>query len=264
MTDPSLSEHWRDAIVAALENLEAARERGASHEARKSAKRARALARLAPASLHALARSTQHAASAARRALGETRDAEVRRQTLAALEPHAPGAGAAFAAMLERNGPQASAPSQSASAFEALAAEWRAIDASGIAVSDLVEATQKVYRRGRKRLKQAADGETDDLHRLRRSAVDLQYQVFLLAAHAPKLGDIYAAAKSARDALGEVNDIDVLMVHLDALAPQRYEAFAKPFRRRRKDLLKRAMKAAERLFAEKPSAFGARIEKGLR
>ena len=88
----SAGEELRQAMLDALREIETriagdAIAPGDVHLARRAAKRARALARLAPGDLATLARNTRSTVDRTRRALGQARDADVRAATLDALKP---------------------------------------------------------------------------------------------------------------------------------------------------------------------------------
>ncbi len=127
------------------------------HRVRRAAKRARALARLAPADLSHLARRTRALAARVRRMLGGARDADVRRATLARLRPRLGEHYDRLATALDRADEHARARTTQKPALALtsagaeladLIAAWRA--PADIAGDGVVERAARTYRKARR------------------------------------------------------------------------------------------------------------------
>lgn len=248
----------RRAILAALGEIDArlaGEQPGETdvHLARRAAKRARALAKLAPAKLDVLARHTRNGVAAARRRLGGARDAQVRRQTLAELAPGLGDAHAGLATLLAGEDAAAAAADAHAARDEivSLIRDWELCDAD-CDLSDLVEAAGATYRRARKRARRARAGGTEELHHWRTAVVDLEYHAGFLMRYAPALRRLRSDADRLREHLGDVNDLDDLACYVgereaDAQSPA-MRALERASARRRAKSLSKALALGDKLF----------------
>lgn len=248
------------------------------HEARKRVKEARAVLRLVrDGSIDAtLVRGWGDRLRDASRLLAPLRDAEVLRRTMARLEV---GDDEALVAARERavEALAAQARSERARAAQAqLVAEmagrlaevrdeldgwdlvedrWRALDPG----------LRRVYRQGRRRLRAALDEPSDEaLHEWRKRAKDLWYLHLLLGPAWPQvLEPVATQAHELSDLLGDHQDLAVLADRLgDAalgLDAGERTGLEQVIRARQAALRRDAFALGERLYAEKPAAFAARL-----
>lgn len=212
----SAGEALRQAILAALDEIGArlSGDMTASevHLARRAAKRARALARLAPAGLAALGRDTRKIADRTRRALGTARDADVRAKTLDALKPRLGSAHSSLvrlARVTARDDERAVDKAALREDVAALARDWRLCEAQG-GIDDIIGAAGLTYRRMRKRAKDARDGDSETLHHWRAAVVDFEYDMDFLSRFSPDMKRKRRDADRLREYLGEINDLDEL------------------------------------------------------
>lgn len=266
-------EALRQAMLAALGEIEARLADdpitpGGVHLARRAAKRARALARLAPPALAALAAHTRKTVDRARRALGGARDADVRAATLDALKAKL-GPAHDTLLRLARGAPKEAGPSADIQALraeiDALMRDWRLCEAPG-EIDDIVAAAASTYRRMRKRAKAARDGESAALHRWRTAVVDFEYDADFLSRFAPVMKQAKRDADRLRGDLGDINDLDELCGHIvgsasgaeDGKAVHRLE---KASAARRARLVERALARAERLLEDRPSQWAKKVRR---
>jgi CHAD domain-containing protein len=129
---------------------------------------------------------------------------------------------------------------------------------------ELVEAGLiRGYRRARRAMRRVRSAEkADDVHRWRKRTKDLWYHLRLLrGVWKPVVGKTADQAHELADLLGNHHDLDVLAGDLRTRETiDRREAIFKLIERRQRQLLKQAIKLGERLFAEKPKAFGRRFK----
>jgi CHAD domain-containing protein len=128
----------------------------------------------------------------------------------------------------------------------------------------LVEAgLLRSYRRGRRAMKSAcADPTGENVHEWRKRTKDLWYQLRILRdAWRPVLAETADQAHQLADLLGAHHDLTVLDEDLSGreLAGDR-EAVTDVIERRQEALIEEAVDVGRRLFAEKPKAFGRRLE----
>jgi CHAD domain-containing protein len=206
--------------------------------------------------------------------LSESRDAEVKLQTLAKLrerfgEALPPGQARAWTAALEADRARVQAAGDSArveQAIEAIGAGEARIPEWGLEPDSwgvLEPGLDRCYRGGREALKAVrAERADEDVHELRKRVKDLWYQQRLLAEAWPELLDTSAEeAHRLADLLGDHHDLAVLgedlrsREGLDALRPASEELIAK----RQEELLDQALALGDRLYAEKPRCFRRRI-----
>lgn len=248
----------------------------AIHGARKDLKKIRAVLRLAREGLgEKTYRAENRRYRDAGRLLSESRDAEVKLETLAQLrerfgDAFPPSQARAWAAALEADRDRVqtrAADAQVEGAIEAIAAgearipEWNLKPESW----DLLEpGLDRCYRRGREALRAArAEREDESVHELRKRVKDLWYQQRLLAEAWPELLDTSAEeAHRMADLLGDHHDLAVLADDLrsrDGLEVNRRtgeELIAK----RQDELLDEALALGGRLYAEKPKCFRRRMQ----
>ena len=239
------------------------------HEVRKTLKQARAIARLFLHCVGEPARVTITALAATRRQIGRARDLDVMALRVQRLEPPpevaepltAAIARERAAAQRARRGLSASAPRARLNAIGRRVERW---DLSAVGTEEIVVAVARTYRQARKRGLLAFG--TDDptaLHASRSRVVDLRYQLSLLSCAWPEALNAQAEAlNDLRETLGDFNDLHVLRTFAaehGELPPQALEDLGDRIEAKQNRLKGRAHVEFERLFAETPSAFGARI-----
>lgn len=243
---------------------------GDVHLARRAAKRARALARLAPPDLAALAANTRKTVDRTRRALGLARDADVRKATLDALKDRL-GPAHERLVRLARGAEEddASAPECPAlrAEIEALIRDWRLCEAPE-GVDDIIAAASATYRRARKRAKAARGGGSAALHRWRSAVVDFEYDADFLSRFAPGMKRTKASADRLRKDLGEINDLDELCGHVarGELAQEDSEAvrrLQKASAGRRARLVERALERADDMLDDKPAEWARKLRRSF-
>lgn len=260
----SAGEALRQAILDALREIDA-RLSGAMtaadvHLARRAAKRARALARLAPTEIAVLARNTCETVDRTRRALGAAREADVRKKMLDALKPRLGPAHAALARLADEAADDHRRTMIEPALREDLAAltrDWRLCRAQGTR-DDIVAAAGVAYRRMRKRGKAARDGESEALHRWRAAVVNFEYDMDFLSRFSADMKRKRRDAGRLRKYLGEINDLDELCgyVRRRGADPGDHAAFRhleKAGAARRARLLARAFAIADELLELKPA-----------
>jgi CYTH domain-containing protein/CHAD domain-containing protein len=263
----------------ATERLRDAGEEGdalaeAIHGARKDLKKARAALRLIRDELgEKTFKRENHALRDAGRLLSASRDAEVKVETLDALVD---GAGDA-------------PPAATARWREALVADRDRIvggetDQTGAAVAAIEEVAQRApawkidragwkllspgldtaYSEGREAFAALGDRPSfDAVHELRKRGKDLWYQLRLLRdAWEPVMEAAAEEIHDFTDMLGDHHDLAVLAEDLDQrpqVDPAQRETLKALIASRQAELLGEARGAGERIYAEKPKAFGLRM-----
>lgn len=115
------------------------------------------------------------------------------------------------------------------------------------------------YRKARKEIGHGfRSGDAEEIHTARKQVIHHLHHLDLLRDHLKHAGRRVAALEKLREALGDLNDLDELH-QLASQAEPLPELARKAMAKRRSVLLKRAEKAAERLFRHKPKAFRKRI-----
>jgi CYTH domain-containing protein/CHAD domain-containing protein len=247
----------------------------AIHGARKDLKKLRAVLRLVRERLGEKPyRAQNRRFRDAGRLLSDSRDAEVKVETLDDLEGRF---GADFPAAatehwrrdLERERYAAAADAELAERVERAAAE---IDAGRdeLAAWDLGKDSWKLvapgllkaYAEGRGALAGVGDDPSEEaVHEWRKRAKDLWYQLRILRELWPEvLGETADQAHDLADLLGDHHDLAVLAADLETRDTTEPEAIAALVALRQEELLAGAVSIGERLYAEKPKAFGKRIE----
>jgi len=124
---------------------------------------------------------------------------------------------------------------------------------------DIGVAFLATYRKARKRLEHGfASRNAEDLHTARKHVIHHIHHLDLLRSHLTSPAKRLASLDKLREALGDLNDLDELC-HLSKGSTARLpEAADRAMAKRRATLLKRAEKAAGRLFRDKPKAYGRR------
>ncbi len=261
-------------IDDALEQLRDFDERPAEsvHEARKDLKKVRSLLRLVRDDIgeKAYARENRRFRDAGRR-LSRTRDAEVKLQTIAALQESAQLDGIdAYVSTLEDERRPAEigtdALSEAIGAIEAGREEVPSWDLSGSSWRP-GPGVARAYRRGRKALAAVREDPDDEaVHDWRKRAKDLWYHLRILCDSWPEvLRPLADQAHELTEHLGDHIDLSVLA----ADARERKACFEDEDARRRlleviaerqDELLGAALPLGERLYADKPKAFAARLD----
>jgi CHAD domain-containing protein len=250
----------------------------AIHGARKDLKKVRAVLRLARKQLGKdLFKAEDRRYRDAGRLLSGTRDAEVKLETLATLRRQfsdglPPEASKRWIQALEEERDEAAG-----TGGEAARQIDRARDliAGGLdRVGDwplegdswrlLGPGLSKSYREGRRAMKRAqTKPSVENVHEWRKRAKDLWYQLRIVQEAWPEL--LRATVDQAHelsDLLGDHHDLALLD---EDLATRRdigeREAFRALIEQRQEELLARALALGRRLYAEKPKAFGRRLER---
>jgi CHAD domain-containing protein len=243
------------------------------HEARKTCKKARGLARLVRPSLDSYSEVNESFRDAARR-LGPIRDRQAFLDTFDVLA-ETPAASDQLRSL--RSHFQTSATE----ATDAIESEvsWRLdearqliragqIDADSWEIDDDFESIaggiERTYRRGRKAMTEARrSGEPDEFHEWRKRAKYLWYQIRLLRNAAPSvLRPLSRRLHDVSDALGDAHDL-VLMkdrvesFEADDAAKEAFRIVASGYVL---ELEARAISLGSRLWAEEPPTFVNRLE----
>jgi CHAD domain-containing protein len=125
---------------------------------------------------------------------------------------------------------------------------------------DIEEAFLATYRRARKWLDHGfSSGSAEDLHTARKHVIHHIHHLDLLRAHLVHPARRIAALEKLREALGDLNDLDELCQLAAGGKASLPETATRAMTKRRAMLIKRAEKAAGRLFRHKPKAFQKRI-----
>ncbi len=269
----SAGESLRQAILDALRQIEVrlsteAMSASDVHLARRAAKRARALARLAPPDLATLARHTRTTVDRTRRALGEARDADVRAATLEALKPKLGDAHEVLARLAQDEAPDGRRPVARQSLLEeivALVRDWSLCETRD-GLDDVIAAAGATYRRMRKRAKAARHGGGEALHRWRAAVTQFEYQADFLARFAPEMKDASRIADRLRKHLGDINDLDELCGFVsrretEAVHRSAVHRLSKAGAAQRARLIERAYARADELLALKPAAWTKALRK---
>lgn len=212
---------------------------------------------------------------AAARALSDSRDAEVKLETLAGLEEHQDGlpgeAVVAWRKILERDRDAAvdtprgeALADQAAAEIEAGLAEIRGWAPTGSSWKTVEPALRRTYRRGRKAMVAAEGGGEDDIHQWRKRVKDLWYELRLLSGAWP--GPLRAASEEAHqlsELLGDHHDLAVLREDLRErnLGQLEAQTLSAATERRQGELAEQALALGRRLYAERPKDFTRRLRR---
>ncbi|MCB1546321.1 MAG: CHAD domain-containing protein [Hyphomicrobiaceae bacterium] len=249
----------------------------AVHEARKSLKRVRALLSLTRPMLgEKLYKRENRRYRDIARGLAGARDRFVLGETLEKLERHYGTSygdgliGRARKALVGDARDGAVSPEMIKRAVGALGlanANWSSIRFRRISIRELLQGLEASYRSARQNLKLARETDVDHaFHELRKDVQQHWRHMQLLSRAWPELIDVRIA--SARDIsllLGDDHDLYVLLQHLEAgaevaLSDEDRRALRRLCRRRQQELRRSAVPLAQRLFADRPSAFVHGIE----
>lgn len=264
----------------ALGRLEGAEGEGpaaAIHGARKDLKKLRGLLRLVRQDLGKKAFEAENRRYRdVGRLLSGSRDAEVKLETLLELQHRfdlPAGAAELWAGRLESERDELAAATRDddrgriAQATAAIAAgrdeisHWSlSTDSWALVESGLVRS----YRDGRRALRRAeADRSADSVHRWRKRAKDLWYQLRLIEDAWPELlGATVAQTHELTELLGDHHDLAVLADDLRGRTDLGDRApFEAAIGERQTQLLDAAVELGDRLYAEKPKAFNKRIKR---
>ncbi|HEY2714603.1 MAG TPA: CHAD domain-containing protein [Solirubrobacterales bacterium] len=249
----------------------------AIHGARKDLKKLRAVLRMLREALGEKSYRVQNRRFRdAGRLLSDTRDAEVKVETLDDLEQRFgeefPAAAIEhwrrdlererYAAAADAGGEVGERIEAAAAAIEVGRGEIAAWDLGKDSWKLVEPGVLKAYRDGRDALRDVREDPGDEnVHEWRKRAKDLWYQLRILGdLWPPVLGEAADQAHALADLLGDHHDLAVLAADLqtrDMVEPEAIEAL---IARRQEELLAGAVAVGERLYAEKPKAFGKRIE----
>jgi CHAD domain-containing protein len=239
------------------------------HKSRRELKRLRSLLRLAPRHVADLADETREITGELRRRLGHSRDATVMLKTLRALTHELGEAASRINPVLSAHHRKASATLDRGSRrwdrdrIARFGAAWRGLSVQGDVVQGDAGALRKratrTYRRARGEAIALESGKDAALHPLRKACVDHQNHLAFFALGAKgKIAARHAELKRLRDRLGLCHDLEVLRdfvrtrADVSALDLIRLEEVLATRHRR---LVRKALKSAAILFADKPRQF---------
>ncbi len=268
----------RGRVEKALERLtESGGDDAAVHGVRKDLKKLRAALRLVRDGLDEdFYRAQNRRYREAGRLLSDARDAQVKLDTLAALDEcygsEVPErSAAAWRRELENEreevveGSDGESRARLQEAKEALSAgaedlaEW---PIEGHGWSLIESGLSRGYRDARKAMKRARSSRSaEDVHDWRKRTKDLWYHLRLLRGiWKPVIGELAEQAHALGDLLGDHHDLTVLAADLESRdGIEERERLGELIERRQEELLKKALKLGSRLFAEKPKAFRRRF-----
>ena len=249
----------------------------AIHGARKDLKKLRSVLRLIRRQLGEKAyRAQNRRFRDAGRLLSDTRDAEVKVETLDDLEERFgeefPTAVAEpwrrdlererYAAAADAGGDVAERVEEATAMIEAGRDELAAWDLGKDSWKLVEPGLLTAYADGREALAEVRDQPSDEgVHEWRKRAKDLWYQLRILKELWPEvLGETADQAHDLADRLGDHHDLAVLAADLETRDTVEPEAIRMLIERRQQELLAGAVAIGERLYAEKPKAFGKRIK----
>lgn len=268
---------WRRRLIAAI--LAAAdafpfpdQDDGARiHQARKTLKDARALAKLMTGVIGPPAYDALRELESARRRLGRARDLDVMAEAVASLggqidDRLVETLGKAI--LDEREQARAAHREIDAAAqiarLRALARALEAWDLTAVDLFDIARSLRDLYRAARRLGKQAlASADPRELHELRVVIVDLGHCFDALEPAWPAHFAAFAHEfRRLREQLGRHNDLTLVSdfaASRSEVSPDQIEALSRAIERRQKRLAKRAQRLFDRLFAERPNALFERV-----
>ncbi len=249
----------------------------AIHAARKEMKKLRAVLRLVREGLgEATFRTESRRYRDTGRLLAASRDAEVKVETLAALEERFDGempraAARAWRAALEGERDEIAGAAEGE--IGARLEQARAALEAGIAAIpswpletgswELIEpGLLRSYRRGRREWKRTrTQASAESVHQWRKRVKDLWYQLRIVRKAWPATIDEMASrAHELADLLGDHHDLTVLAADLrDRPEIEDRASLAASIERRQDELLAEALELGALFFAEKPTAFRSRM-----
>jgi CHAD domain-containing protein len=239
------------------------------HGVRKTLKESRALARLFLPSVGEPARVTIAALAVVRRRVGRARDLDVIEDRLERLAPP-PDIIGPLTAAIERERAAAKrahtrlATAASRAQLNAIVKRLEGWELARVRDGDIAEAVARTYRQGLRRGHIAFEGaDPAALHALRSRIVDLRYQLSALSPAWPAALNAQSEELNAlRDTLGDFNDLHTLerfAAERAGLLPVALSVLTERLETRQDKLRRRAQIEFERLFAETPDAFAARL-----
>jgi CYTH domain-containing protein/CHAD domain-containing protein len=248
------------------------------HGARKDLKKLRAVLRLVRPALGKKVYGRQNCLYRdAGRLLSDSRDTEVKVETLDDLEERFgaefPGAVAEpwrrdlererYAAAADAGGELAGRVEQAAALIEEGREEIASWPLDKDSFDLVAPGLLKAYADGREELALVRKKPSEErVHEWRKRAKDLWYHLRILRELWPGvLGETADQAHALADLLGDHHDLAVLVEDLggrDTIDP---DAIRTLIERRQEELLERAVGLGERLYAEKPKAFGKRLDR---
>lgn len=249
----------------------------AVHGARKDMKKLRTVLRLLRDELGGKLYKKENARFRdAARALSETRDAEVKLETLDALAEHEEAlpeeAVESWRKILDRDREAATnaardepAVAEAISLVEEGLESIRGWELDGDSWQLIDPSVTRTYRRGRRAMKTAAKNRGEaDFHEWRKRAKDLWYELRLLSA--AWSGPLEATAEEAHnltDLLGDHHDLAVLREDLGErnLGEGETVALEAAIGRRQEALAEAAFTLGRRLYAERPKDFSRRMRR---
>ncbi len=241
------------------------------HELRKTLKEARAIGRLFLDGLGEPARVTVAALAAIRRQTGRARDLDVMAHAARAASRLPPEVAEPLMAAIAREREAARRARRGLAArtprarLAAIARRVEGWDVSAVGKDGIVAAVARTYRQARRRGRRAfASGDPALLHKFRARVVDLRYQLALLSCAWPEALNAQAEAlNELREALGDHHDLHVLAEFAAESRAERSRRASPSCRSGQtqgsRKLRRRAETEYDRLFAERPSAFAARL-----
>lgn len=261
----------------ALERLRASGDAAAVHGARKDMKKLRSVLRLLRDELGTKRYKVENARFRdAARALSETRDAEVKLETLDALgerEEALPAeAVESWRKILDRDREAATnaardepAVAEAISLIEEGLEGIRGWKLDGDSWKLVDDALTRTYRRGRRAMKAVAKrrGEAD-FHEWRKRAKDLWYELRLFSgAWSGPLEATAGEAHKLTELLGEHHDLAVLREDLRErnLGESETAALEMAIARQQETLAAKALPLGRRLYAERPKDFSRRLRR---
>lgn len=247
----------------------------AIHAARKDLKKLRAVLRLCRDELGGkVFRAESRRFRDAGRLLSSSRDAEVKLETVLALDrhfgPELPGdAHGPWLLALKRErdevaGTEALSTPAVGKAIETIEAGREAISSWPLR-SDSWEGIgpglSRTYRRGRQGLEETiANPGVETAHEWRKRVKDLTYQLRLVARAWPQLLDpMVTESHRLTDLLGEHHDLALLAADLEQRDLDSRSRLAELIAQRQGELLEEALELGRRVYAEKPKAFERRL-----
>jgi CHAD domain-containing protein len=246
----------------------------AVHEARKDMKKLRSALRLVrPVIGDAIYRRQNERFRDAGRSLSAARDAKVLAETIDALterfaDDPPPGGWdsvrEALTVVVADDGDLDDLRRSAAAEIESGRREIQTLPLPGRPNDVLRPGLQDVYRRGRRRLREAVEQPTDErLHELRKRVKDLWYHLRLLRDGSPELvKPLEDGADALSDLLGDDHDLAVLAAKLDAadsIDGDQRRHIHRLIDARRSELQGKALPDAKRLYKRKPKAFAKRL-----
>ena len=257
----------------------------AVHETRKSLKRLRACVRL---SRHAIGEQSYRRENTVFRMTGQrlsdVRDARVLLETLGELEDRYPDELPPLLThrlrerlkhdheraleTLNEDDRTINAVREELESARARTADW-AFEADGFKAVE--PGLERVYRRGRKRMRRARkDPSSEHLNDWRKRVKDLWHAAQLLRPAAPKqMKKLAKRAHKVANLLGDHHDLTVLRDYVD-VHPHEFadeearQTLVAVIERRRNVLERKALKLGKRLYRESPKRFVAAIRRGWR